>query len=63
MAWVLSKIENDPSLYECLLRPLDLMVEKWNFCKKVRQKTGDRSSRYDDGRKYGPGEQRPFAAL
>jgi len=57
MAWVLSKIENDPSLYESLLRPLDLMVEKWDLCKKLRRETGDRSSRYDYGRECGPEEQ------
>ena len=29
LAWVCAKIEDDPSIYEILMRPLDFMVEKW----------------------------------
>jgi DTW domain-containing protein YfiP len=29
IAWVLSRIEEHPSIYETIMKPLDLMVEKW----------------------------------
>lgn len=29
LAWVCAVIEDDPSIYELLMRPLDFMVEKW----------------------------------
>ena len=29
IAWVLSAIERKPHIYEVLMGPLDLMVEKW----------------------------------
>ena len=29
LAWVCAAIENDPSMYETLMRPLDFMVERW----------------------------------
>lgn len=29
LAWVCAAIENEPSIYEILMRPLDFMVEKW----------------------------------
>jgi DTW domain-containing protein YfiP len=29
IAWVLSRIEDQPNIYETIMKPLDLMVEKW----------------------------------
>lgn len=32
IAWVVAVIENAPSLYETLTKPMDLMVKKWHSC-------------------------------
>ncbi len=30
IAWITSVVEEDPTLYDRLMKPLDLMVEKWH---------------------------------
>ena len=30
LAWIVSKVEEDDSIYEILIRPLDLMVKQWH---------------------------------
>ena len=30
IAWIVSTIENDPSHYDTIMKPLDLMVEQWH---------------------------------
>jgi DTW domain-containing protein YfiP len=39
IAWVISVIEEDPLLYDTLMRPLDLMVEKWHSYNQKRSFT------------------------
>lgn len=44
IAWVLTKLENKPSLYEQLMKPLDAMVKKWHsFSRNQNRQTVKRS--------------------
>lgn len=51
IAWVVSVIERKPKLYETLMKPLDLMVEKWNSFRDNRDGNCERRGFTDgDGR-------------
>ena len=36
IAWLVATIEGDPSLFDTIMKPLDLMVEKWHSCSDNR---------------------------
>eukprot|EP00559_Dactyliosolen_fragilissimus_P005953 CAMPEP_0184863350 /NCGR_PEP_ID=MMETSP0580-20130426/10596_1 /TAXON_ID=1118495 /ORGANISM="Dactyliosolen fragilissimus" /LENGTH=207 /DNA_ID=CAMNT_0027361635 /DNA_START=276 /DNA_END=899 /DNA_ORIENTATION=- len=36
IAWVVSKVENNPLIYDTLMKPLDLMVEKWHTFSDIK---------------------------
>jgi len=36
VAWVLTKFENNPNLYDTLMKPLDAMVQKWSSFSDTR---------------------------
>ena len=52
IAWAVSAIEEKPQIYETMMKPLDLMVEKWHsFSKqneKLKQKQQSSNNNDDD---------------
>jgi len=34
LTWVVAQVEDDPTIYEVLMKPLNLMVQKWNNFKQ-----------------------------
>lgn len=60
IAWAASQIEEDKSLYDKLVKPLDCMVEKWkSFADNNKMKTKDESNSDGDGM----GETKPTTTL
>jgi DTW domain-containing protein YfiP len=39
IAWIISAIEDNPALYDTLMRPLDLMVKKWHSYNQTKSFT------------------------
>ena len=38
LAWVVARVEDDPTLYDTFMKPLDCMVQKWRDAQKGNAK-------------------------
>ena len=72
IAWVTSRIEQDPTLYETFMRPLDLMVNQWHSFSDTKNKkrastnndAGDENlDDRDSPKKRGAGEKKKWVKI
>jgi hypothetical protein len=46
LAWVVSRVEDDPTLYDTFMKPLDCMVQKWRDAKSGNTKSRERGRKH-----------------